>query len=259
MKQTDKTIHLIGNWKMNPGTLAEAEILLKDIVPLTKTFHSMKQPMQLSLAVPALYILPLVKLAKERIQIGVQNIHSQDTGAYTGDISGLQVVSTGARFTVIGHSERRLLGESDSEINQKVLVALKQKLSVVLCVGETIRDVDGEYLNVIRKQVTSALAGVTVKQLQQITIAYEPVWAIGVKATGIATPHESLEVSILIRRSLHDLYSAATAKKVVLLYGGSANSDNVADFIASGGVQGFLLGRASLNATELGKIAAALA
>lgn len=250
MKHISKELHIVGNFKMNPETLGGAEQLVKDIVVFAKKLQNTK----VSLAVPALYVTSLVKQSKDIIEIGVQNIHSDVSGAHTGDISGTQAISCGARFTLVGHSERRALGETNQDINKKVLAALKQKLHIVICVGETVRDTDGAYMTTIKNQITEALLLVDVKQLKYITIAYEPVWAIGVKATGVATPHESLEISILIRRTIQDLYSVLAAKKMIILYGGSANSENARGFIEEGGVQGFLLGRASLDVNEIKKI-----
>ena len=235
---------------MNPDTLSVAEDLVKSYLPLVKK----QAGFSLSLAVPALFALPLVKHSKSMVDIGVQNIHSEKNGAYTGDISTVQAVSVGASFTIIGHSERRALGETDILCNKKILSALAGKLSVILCVGETLRDDHGDYLETIKSQVSSALQGVQSKDLKKITIAYEPVWAIGKNATGVATPIECLEVAILIRRTLSDLYGDAVSKKAILLYGGSANSENASGFLHDGGVQGFLLGRASLSYAELESI-----
>jgi triosephosphate isomerase (TIM) len=253
MKQSKRHLHLVGNWKMNPNTITDAQLLLKEIMPLAKTLHKNISG-TLSLAVPTLFVETLVKQSKGMLDIGTQNIHGEVSGAYTGDISITQAKSVGACFTVLGHSERRVLGETDSDINKKVLVATKSGFMVVLCVGEKVRDESGEYLTEIKSQVSSALAGVDSKYIKNIKVAYEPVWAIGKNATGVATPHESLEVAILIRRTIADLYTDALSKKLVILYGGSANADNANGFINDGGVQGFLLGRASLSKTELESI-----
>jgi triosephosphate isomerase len=236
---------------MNPDTLEIAQGLLKSYLPIVK-----KQPnVSLSLAVPAVFAEPLVKQAKDTIDIGMQNIHHEAGGAYTGDVSASQVASIGARFTIVGHSEeRRALGETDALCNKKILAALSRNLSVILCVGESVRDEHGDYLETIKSQVVLALAEVASKDLKKITIAYEPVWAIGSNATGVATPVECLEVAILVRRTLSDLYGELVSKKAILLYGGSASSANANGFVQDGGVQGFLLGRASLSKTELESI-----
>ncbi len=252
MKQKNPHLLIVGNWKMNPTTLSNAEMLLKDILVFAKRLHNTS----LWLAVPSIFTAPLVKQSKEVLQVGVQNIHSEEDGAHTGDISGTQAASCGARFTILGHSERRALGETNQDIQKKINAAFKQKLSVVLCVGENVRDNDGHYLEEIKSQVKEALLDIDVKHIKNLVIAYEPVWAIGKNATGVATPHESLEVSILIRRTLQDLYSEVVAKKVIILYGGSANSENARGFVEDGGAQGFLLGRASLDASELKTICA---
>ena len=250
MKRTIKHLYLVGNWKMNPETLVEAEGLLRSYLPLTKKLHETS----IWLAAPSLYVTSLVKLSKGKIIIGTQNIHEGLSGAHTGDISAVQAKSAGARFTVLGHSERRELGETDADINKKIHSALAQGLEIVLCVGEKIRDNDGAYLIEIQTQIKSALAGVESKNIKKIIIAYEPVWAIGKNATGIATPVECLEVSILIRRTISDLYSGAISKKIVVLYGGSASSSTAEEFLHDGGVQGFLLGRASLDLIEMKKL-----
>jgi triosephosphate isomerase (TIM) len=249
-KQSSRTLYLYGNWKMNPDTLGQAAELTKKTVLLTKK----NAHVTTALAVPAVFCEHVVKASKGSIDIGVQNIHFDMRGAHTGDISVSQVQSVGARFTIVGHSERRSLGETNEDINKKILSAVSQKLNVVLCVGETVRDDHGDYLKEIKHQVASALMGIDKKYLKLITIAYEPIWAIGANATGVATPAESLEVSILIRRVLSDIYSDSISKNMVLLYGGSASSDNAKSFFDEGGVQGFLLGRASLDVLELEKI-----
>jgi triosephosphate isomerase (TIM) len=254
MKQSSRTLYLYGNWKMNPATLGQAAELTKKIILLSKKNKSVN----IALAVPAIFCEHVTKASKGFLDIGVQNVHFDPDGAHTGDISVSQAQSAGARFTIIGHSERRSLGETNEDINKKIIAATKQKLSVVLCVGETARDDHGDYLKEIKYQVASALMGVDKKYLKLITIAYEPVWAIGAKATGVATAAESLEVSILIRRILSDIYSDSISKNMMLLYGGSANSENAKSFFEEGGVQGFLLGRASLDALELEKICASI-
>ena len=235
---------------MNPVTSLKAAALLKEILILQKKFHTAT----ISLAVPSVFSSDLVKQAKGKLSVGLQNIHSELDGAHTGDISAPQGRSVGISFTVLGHSERRALGETNEVINKKVLAALAQKLSVVLCVGEVVRDTEGNYLEAISTQVKLALGGVDQKHLKNISIAYEPVWAIGAAATGVATPVECHEVAILIRRTISDMYSQTISKKITILYGGSANSDNASGFINDGGVQGFLLGRASLDAEEMKKI-----
>ena len=250
MKQKTQTLYIFGNWKMNPVDISSAESILKEILNIQKKFHTVK----ISLAVPSVFVSNLVKQSKGAIEIGVQNIHEEKVGAHTGDISVEQVKSVGVSFTILGHSERRSLGESDTLINKKVSCALGQNLKVLLCVGEDARDDSGEYLKIIKSQIVNALKGVDKKYIKLLTIAYEPVWAIGKNATGVATPIECLEVVILIRRTLSDLYGDTVSKKVVLLYGGSVNSENASGFFEEGGVQGFLPGRASLEPTELRKI-----
>lgn len=234
---------------MNPDNITKAKVLTKEFVKIqTKTKKCI-----LAIAAPALYISDISKESKKSILIGSQNINAEKSGAYTGEISAVQAKSVGSRFTIVGHSERRELGETNLDTNKKIRSALRETLSIVLCVGETLRDSEGAYLDYIKKQIIEALSGVDEREIKKVKIAYEPVWAIGEKATGVATAAECLEISILIRRTISDLYSSKVSQNMTILYGGSANSTNFQTFLSGGGVQGFLLGRAGLDPKEIKK------
>ena len=231
---------IIGNWKMNPRTLVEAIDCAKKIArQLPK-----KSPV-VKLAVPTLFVHPLSKTV--RIPIGVQTIAPAQEGAYTGLTSPAQAQSAGASFTLIGHSEERARGVSPETLTQMVSCALTLRLPFVLCVGESVRDKEGEYLAVIEAQIKSALAPIQAKSLQYVTIAYEPVWAIGKNALFPATTRECAEAVIHIRRVLTDMYGAKKAELVPILYGGSVTKDNAVTYIKEGGAQGLLVGRESLK------------
>lgn len=231
---------VIGNWKMNPRTVAEAIDCAKKIArQLPK-----KSPV-VKLAIPAPFIYGVHKAVK--IPVGAQGIASLAEGAVTGMTSGSQALSVGATFTLIGHSEERARGTSDLIIQQTVQTACALKLPFVLCVGEDVRDKEGAYLEKITSQLDTALGTVNVRFLPLITIAYEPVWAIGKNAIFPATPRECREVIIHIRRFLSDTFGVKKALLIPILYGGSASKDNARSFLTEGGANGLLVGRESLK------------
>ncbi|MHB1118122.1 MAG: triose-phosphate isomerase family protein, partial [Minisyncoccota bacterium] len=185
--------------------------------------------------------------------IGAQNTWMENEGAYTGEISPSMLASLKISHVIIGHSERRALGESDELVNKKILAAIKAGLTAVLCVGEGERDPDGEYLKYISRQIKIALAGVAKKDLIRIVIAYEPVWAIGKHALRAASADDALEVAILIKKTLADLYGK-DGGVVPVLYGGSVDAKNAGEFLMKSHVDGLLVGRASLDPKVFGEI-----
>lgn len=196
---------------------------------------------------PFIYAAELKKTATgHRCVVGAQNTWYENDGAFTGEVSPAMITSVGLSYVIIGHSERRALGETDELINKKVLAALKAKLTVVLCVGERERDQDGHYLKFISEQIKHALKGVTKKELGLIVLAYEPIWAIGKHALRAASPDDALEVSILIKKTMTELYGKdGTAAPI--LYGGSVDANNAWEFLTKSQVHGLLVGRASLD------------
>jgi triosephosphate isomerase len=150
----------------------------------------------------------------------------------------------------LGHSERRTLGESNFDINRKIKSALSFKITPILCVGESVRDENHEYLNFIKTQVEECLLGITKISLSKIVIAYEPVWAIGKDAARVATPGEFLEISIFIKKILIDKFGKLATQDLRIIYGGSVHPENAASFLIEGKAQGFLPGRDSLNAKK---------
>lgn len=245
--KTNTMKHLIAcNWKMNPLTQSEAKKLHSQTVKLA----SETKRVEYAIAAPHVYIQSLAQ-GNKKCMIGAQNIHSETSGAYTGDVSASQIKSCGARFTIIGHSERRRNGETDTDVQKKIDLALKNNLSVILCVGEDDRDEHGIYLSRVKSQIETGLAQIKKSDLIHITIAYEPVWAIGSKAVRPATPAECEEMIIYIRRVLTDMFDATHVEQMRILYGGSADSKTVASYMTEGLANGFLLGRASLDIKEL--------
>lgn len=244
-----KTI-IAGNWKMN----LNAEEAKKFITQL-KSKASQAKWCDVVLCVPFLQIPAAVRAAKHtKIAIGAQNCHFEENGAYTGEISCKMLVEAGVKYVIIGHSERRRdNNETDTTVNKKVLAALQAGLRPIICVGETLEMRDNDVtLDVVRMQVKTALRGVMHDQIRRVTIAYEPIWAIGTGYT--ATSEQAGEVCEAIRDVVRQLYGARLARAVSVLYGGSMNTANAAELLAQPDVDGGLIGGASLKTESFEKI-----
>lgn len=217
---------------------------LKSSLPKTKRCS-------IILCIPYINIPAAMKVLKDsRIAVAAQNVHWASAGAYTGEVSADMLVDLGVRYVLIGHSERReYYGETDLSVNKKIRASLDAGLRPILCVGELLEQRE---LNVtaelISYQVKSALSGVTAEDIRHITIAYEPVWAIGTGKT--ATPEQANEVCSIIRSVLRSLYGARIARATSLLYGGSMNPKNAAALLAQPDVDGGLIGSASLDPSD---------
>ncbi len=244
-----KTV-IAGNWKMNLDP-ADAKDFIQELRPLA----AQAKWCDVVLCVPFLHIPAAVKAAKgSRIAIGAQNCHFEDSGPYTGEISCPMLARAGVKYVIIGHSERRRdFGETDQTVNQKVLAALKAGLRPIVCVGETLEMRDnGITLDVVRMQVKTALRGVMQEQIRRVTIAYEPVWAIGTGYT--ATAQQAGQVNACIREVLRQNYGARTARGVSILYGGSMNTQNARELLSQSDVDGGLIGGASLKTESFSKL-----
>jgi triosephosphate isomerase (TIM) len=187
-----------------------------------------------------------VRNGSRAFRIGVQNAHHEKSGAHTGEISIPMLEDFGVSYCIVGHSERRNNGETDEMVRVKFQSVLKSKLTPILCVGEKIRDENAQYLTYIETQIRSAFKGVSKAKLENVVIAYEPIWAIGTGNT--ATAGDVHEMSLFIEKVLSDMYSRNYAQKVRLLYGGSVNEKNAKELSLCGSMDGFLVGGASLNA-----------
>ena len=244
-----KTI-IAGNWKMN----LNAEEAKKFITQL-KTKATKAKWCDVVLCVPFLQIPAAVRAAKHtKIAIGAQNCHFEENGAYTGEISCKMLVEAGVKYVIIGHSERRRdNNETYTTVNKKVLAALQACLRPIICVGETLEMRDNDVtLDVVRMQVKTALRGVMHDQIRRVTIAYEPIWAIGTGYT--ATSEQAGEVCEAIRDVVRQLYGARLARAVSVLYGGSMNTANATELLAQPDVDGGLIGGASLKTESFEKI-----
>ena len=234
---------IAGNWKMNT-TVSEAIKLVNEMRPELDKINNIDKV----ICPPFISLVPVSELIKgSSIKLGAQNLYFEEKGAYTGEISPPMLADL-CELVIIGHSERRhYFGETGEMVSKKVLAALRAGLKPILCIGERLDDYEaGRTEEVVTEQLSSSLAGIA--GLSGLTIAYEPVWAIG---TGRAATGEQANETIgLIRRSTAKLYSDEIARDLRILYGGSVTADNIAEFIGQPEIDGALVGGASLKATE---------
>ena len=231
---------------MNPSSIEEAIRLVKNILAAT-----LPKNLELIFAPPFVYLDTIKKNFNKEIKLAAQNIGWGERGAYTGEISGLMLKNIGCDWAIIGHSERRYkIGETDEMINLKIKAAFKAGLNPILAVGE--RERGDDIVKILNSQIKSALNGVEISEINRLIVAYEPVWAIG---TGISdTPDHALSSALLIRKIIGNLYTPDFAIDLPVLYGGSVTAGNFADFVGQTGVNGALVGGASLNIEEFLKI-----
>ena len=236
-----KTV-IAANWKMNktPTETRAFGVELKRLLPRGRWC-------EIVLCMPAICIPAGVKALKDtRVSIGAENMHQETFGAYTGEISAPMLVDAGVKYVILGHSERRAIGETDQEINAKLKAALEAGLTPILCVGESLQQREtGVTFEHITMQLKSAFYGIVPEQLRRIVIAYEPIWAIGTGLT--ASPQEAEEVCQHIRTVVRKLSSAKTARATSILYGGSMNDKNAENLLAQPDIDGGLIGGASLD------------
>ncbi|MCR4629079.1 MAG: triose-phosphate isomerase [Bacillota bacterium] len=234
---------IAGNWKMNK-TPSEARELCALLAPLVKDADT-----DVVYCVPAIDIVPVVEAVKgSNVEVGAENMYIEEKGAYTGEIAPDMIVDAGAKWVIIGHSERReYFKEDDAFLNKKVLKAFEHGLTPILCCGESLEQREsGVTLDWIRLQIKSDLQGVTKEQASGMVIAYEPIWAIGTGKT--ATADQAEEVCRAIRECIAEIYDTDTAEKIRIQYGGSMNGGNCKELLAKPNIDGGLIGGASLKA-----------
>ncbi|MBI3305820.1 triose-phosphate isomerase [Candidatus Nomurabacteria bacterium] len=243
--QAGKNKIIIANWKMNPLTSKEAEKLFQHII---KSVSLVKRT-AIVICPPSLYLAKLRKFSR-KILLGAQDAFWGEGGPFTGEISGEMVYNIGGRYVILGHSERRAGGETNGEVNKKIKASLTAGLRPILCVGETMRDANHSYFNSVKNQLAECLDGVKKDLIHKVVIAYEPVWAISSTPNRHdATPADSLEMTIFIRKIISDKFGAE-ASKIRIVYGGSVSEKDAGDFFKNGGVDGLLAGKASLDAKK---------
>lgn len=236
-----KNKFIAGNWKMNK-TVAETREFIKELIPLVKGANN-----RVALCVPFTDLVAAVEVAKgTNIGIGAQNVHWAESGAFTGEISAAMLKEAGVEYVVVGHSERRqYFGETDQTVLKRTLAALNAGLKPIVCVGETLAEREsGKMQEVLKRQTEEGLKDVSAKQMQDVVIAYEPVWAIGTGKT--ATNEEANDAIGFIRSILANKFGNTVADKTYIQYGGSMNEKNAADLLSMSEIDGGLIGGASL-------------
>ena len=240
--------YIVGNWKLN-FTVGEASIYLHKLL---KTLPNHRD-IEVVVAPSAIALQPLsLQIDRHKMKLAAQNAFYRDYGAFTGETSFSQLRGL-TDYVIVGHSERRyILKEDDKMIQKKVAAALRNKISPILCIGETESErAFGETADIIRDQLVGGLAEVSDDDLDKVIIAYEPVWAISsTKAAKMASPDEIAEVVRLIQKTLKEIYGVKTAEKVPVLFGGSVNSSNAGAYLTVPGINGLLVGGASLILNE---------
>ncbi len=246
--QKQKTI--IANWKMNPASFIEAENLLKTIKNGLKKSDNVK----IIICPPAIYLSKIKP--NSNFELGIQNIFWKDKGAYTGEISAPMAKNLNAKYAIIGHSERRIyLNETNEMVNKKLKTAFKNNLKPILCIGETPEEKNQDKTSeVISGQLEKALKNISKFQIinSRFHLAYEPIWAIGTGET--PTSNEVMSAALLIKKVISNLYDRQTADNLSILYGGSVTGKNALDFLNDAGMDGLLIGGASLNGSEFLRI-----
>lgn len=220
-----------------------------------KSAFSGKQEVDIAIA-PPFVSLSAAEIASQGtpIQIAAQNVHFEESGAFTGEISPPMLIDLGCKYVILGHSERRThFGESDDLINQKVKAALENELIPVFCMGETKAErADGKTFEVIENQLREGLRGISEGDAKRLVVAYEPIWAIGTGET--ATPSMAQEVHAFIREKLGMIFRKDLASEIRVIYGGSVTTENIKDLMAQEDIDGGLVGGASLDAKGFAKI-----
>jgi triosephosphate isomerase len=241
---------VVGNWKMNTS-LEEAINLLVDINQFIEDENAI-------VCVPFTHIVTSIELAKSNLSIGAQNVSEYDDGAYTGEISARMLKSLGVDYTIVGHSERRkLFKESNQAIANKIAQLLKEKITPIFCCGEPLKEREAENeLKYVENQLEESLFFLSIEAVQNVMIAYEPIWAIGTGKT--ASPVEAQTVHAHIRNLLSKKYGSEIANEVTILYGGSVKPENAKQLFDCKEIDGALVGGASLKADSFTDIIQAL-
>ena len=249
MDKAKRKAIIAGNWKMNK-TPTETKAFMTEF----KTIMPRGRWCDVALCVPAVCIPAAVRAMREtRIGIGAENCNANASGAYTGEIAANMLLDAGCKYVILGHSERRAMGETNADVNAKVLAALDNGLIPIMCVGETLEQREaGITEEWITMQIKTGLASIGEDKIRKMIIAYEPIWAIGTGKT--ATPEQAEEVCEHIRAVIRKLYGAKVARAISILYGGSMNEKNAYDLLAQPDIDGGLIGGASLVPEKFVKI-----
>lgn len=242
---------VVGNWKMNPQMSLEAEHIFNEIkkiaVRLKKVHAVVCSPYVFLGDLQAIY-------SGKKISIGAQDVFWEKRGPYTGEISIDQLKDSSVRYVLIGHSERRRLGDTNDIVKRKMETVISTNLIPILCVGESKRDDHGDYLAFISEELRSAFVNIPEKKMKNVVIAYEPIWAIGQTKEDAMSPHDMHQMTLFIRKILMSMFQKSLVSGIKILYGGSVEKGNSEELIKEGNIDGFLVGRASLDAKHFSDI-----
>jgi triosephosphate isomerase len=232
---------IVGNWKMNLMSFEEADQIFKFVKKTAENLSST----HVVICPPYPYIQKFISSDKKHtLGIGAQNVFFEQ-GAFTGEVSASILKDLGVTHVIVGHSERRMMGETDDVIAKKVQAVLEAGMHPILCVGESVRDQHLLYLEILKNQIKSSLSKTSKKFVEHLIIAYEPVWAIGAKEA--MDPSTIEEMAIFVKKVLADIFGYENGVKTPVLYGGSINFRNAPDIMTRGKVDGLLVGRESVN------------
>lgn len=240
---------IAGNWKMNKN-IAETKALVSELIPLVKDAEA-----EVVICTPYTDLYTAVELTKgTNISVGAENVHWAESGAFTGEISASMLTEIGVKYVIIGHSERRqYFGETDETVNKRVIAALNAGLKVIVCVGETLEEKEaGKTEDVVTTQTIAAFKDVSSDKIDDIVVAYEPVWAIGTGRT--ATADDANATIKVIRDTLAKVFCVECSQKIRIQYGGSMNPKNAHDLMAQPEIDGGLIGGASLKAVDFSMV-----
>ncbi len=243
---------IAGNWKMN-NTVEESVKLVKEIKEKLKEVNT--ENVEVAVCVPPTSLSDVAKTAKgSDLKVGAQNMHWEENGAYTGETSPLMLNDIGVEYCIIGHSERRqYFNETDETVNKKIISALEHDIKPIFCVGESLeqREKDIEE-DIVKDQILKGLKDINDNDMETITVAYEPIWAIGTGKT--ASSEEANNMCAFIRKTIEGKYSKDVSEKIIIQYGGSVKPENVSEIMSMSDIDGALVGGASLKADDFIKL-----
>lgn len=243
---------IAGNWKMN-NTVEESVKLVEEIKEILKQVNM--ENVEAAVCVPPTSLSDVAKAAKgSGLKVGAQNMHWEENGAYTGETSPLMLNAIGVEYCIIGHSERRqYFNETDETVNKKIISALKHDIKPIFCVGESLEQREkGIEEDIVKNQILKGLKDINDSDMEIITVAYEPIWAIGTGKT--ASSEEANNMCAFIRKTIEEKYSKDVSEKIIIQYGGSVKPENVSEIMGMSDIDGALVGGASLKADDFIKL-----
>jgi triosephosphate isomerase len=233
---------IVGNWKAYVESQKKAKILFATAKKLASS-----SPVKIVLAVPSPYLGLLSPTNNSKVSFAAQDVSLSTGGAATGEVTAEVLHDLKVAYAIVGHSERRAKGETDAIVSEKARHALAHKITPIICIGESERDMDGHYLKFLRAQIHEIVQPLSIQERHEVIIAYEPIWAIGKNAASALSPSDLAEMILYIRKVLAEYLTEAGATKIKLLYGGSVEPSNIHALADGTGVDGFLPGHASAD------------